>query len=69
MNDERLLREKPAAKYMDLSVRTLQAWRHRGGGPRFIRISSRCIRYRKSDLDEWLESRRVRSTSERTEVE
>ena len=34
--------------------------RERGPGPPFIRIG-RAVRYRISDLDEWLENRLVRS--------
>lgn len=59
---------KGAARYLGgikkpLSERTLQRNRQIGGGPRFIRVG-RLIRYRKSDLDAWLESRVRTSTSE-----
>ena len=41
-----LVNENVAAKYLGLSPRTLQNWRVRGGGPLFVRISNRSIRYR-----------------------
>lgn len=47
-----------------VEVRTLEKWRLRGGGPAFIGISRRCIRYRRRDVLEWIESRRRRSTSD-----
>ncbi len=59
-----LLTEKEAAKVLGFSVRTLQGWRCRGGGPQFVRISHSCIRYRREDLDGWIESRLRYSTSD-----
>lgn len=41
-----LIDEKPAADFLDLTDRTLQKFRQQGGGPPFVRISSRCIKYR-----------------------
>ena len=48
-----LIKEKPAAGFVGLQVRTLQGYRYRGGGPKFCRISARCIRYRRADLRDW----------------
>lgn len=46
----RLLTEKEAAERLGLSVRTLQAWRQRGLGPEYVKLS-RAIRYRPESLD------------------
>ncbi|HTG34971.1 MAG TPA: helix-turn-helix domain-containing protein [Thermoanaerobaculia bacterium] len=59
--------EKEAAGLLGFSVRTLQAWRVRGGGPQFVKVSARCVRYRLTDLDSWVEERLRRSTSDRGE--
>lgn len=56
--------ERQAAHKIGVSVKALQAWRLRGCGPAFIRISSRCVRYSISDVDLWMAARRVSSTSE-----
>jgi predicted DNA-binding transcriptional regulator AlpA len=56
--------EKQASSFLGFSVRTLQTWRVRGGGPQYVRISARCIRYRPCDLQEWVESRLRTSTSD-----
>jgi predicted DNA-binding transcriptional regulator AlpA len=61
---ESLLNEKQVSDNLKLSVRTLQAWRMSGKGPRFVRVSGRSIRYRKQDILDWVESRLVSSTSE-----
>ena len=57
------LAPEPAAEYVDSSTSTLAKLRLRGGGPRYCRIG-RAIRYRRSDLDDWLLSTSRRSTSD-----
>ena len=59
-----LLTEVQAAEVLNLSIRTLQAWRVRGGGPRFVRLSGRAVRYRNSDLAAYIEARTVANTSD-----
>ena len=59
-----LFNEAQAAQYLNFSVRALQKWRGNGAGPRFIKISSRAIRYRRADLDAWTEKRCRNSTSD-----
>lgn len=59
-----LLTESQAAYVLNLSPRTLRNWRHRGGGPKFVKHSSRCIRYRRSDLADWVSQRVRKSTSD-----
>lgn len=59
-----LLTEKEAAKLLGMTPRFLQARRVRGNGPPFIRISSRAIRYRVSDLENWVQDRLRASTAE-----
>jgi len=50
-----------AAEYLGLKRTTLEAWRCRGGGPRFAKLG-RAVRYRKTDLDDWIESRMRENT-------
>lgn len=54
---DRLIGEMEAASYLGYTVRALQNWRVRGGGPRYIRVSRRSIRYRRRDLREWADGR------------
>ena len=60
----KLLSEQEAAKLLDFSPRTLQKWRWTGGGPRYVQVSARCIRYRPDDLLTWIESRLRSSTAD-----
>jgi len=56
-----LLTEVQAADVLNLSIRTLQAWRIKGGGPSFVR-AGRAIRYRRRDLLAWMDANTVAST-------
>lgn len=53
-----------AASYTGLAEKTLEGLRCRGGGPRFVRYGRKAVRYLVSDLDVWINSRVVGSTSE-----
>lgn len=63
-NLDQLMDERAAASVLCYSVRALQNWRHRGGGPKFIKVSARSIRYRRRDLLAWIDSRTVCNTSQ-----
>ena len=56
MEQKRFLNSEEAADYLGLQRTTLEAWRCRGGGPRFVKLG-RAVRYRQADLDDWIESR------------
>jgi hypothetical protein len=62
--DERLLNEHEAAAHLGYTIRALQNWRLRGGGPLFVKVSDRSIRYRKRDLTTWIEEKLRSSTSD-----
>ena len=59
-----LATEREAADFLGVTTRALQKWRGTGSGPKFVRISSRCVRYRRRDLIAWSESHLKSSTSE-----
>ncbi len=61
---DRLIDEFDAADFLGYSVRALRNWRTRGGGPQYIKVSSRSIRYRRRDLIAWTEARLCASTSD-----
>lgn len=68
MTNDIFLDTPQAAEYLGLQKSTLEAWRSRGGGPRFARLG-RAIRYRKVDLDSWVEARLCENTVGAGEVE
>jgi len=58
-----LLDTRAAAARVGLSAVTLERYRLNGGGPRYAKLG-KAVRYRPADLDEWVTSRLVSSTSE-----
>ena len=57
-----LLSDKEATKHLGLADGTLCVWRSKGRyNIPFIKIGAN-VRYRKSDLDTWLESRTQKAT-------
>jgi predicted DNA-binding transcriptional regulator AlpA len=59
-----LLETGDAAKLLGVSRSFLEIGRCRGYGPRFIKLSTRCVRYRRSDILKWLASRTYGATHE-----
>lgn len=58
------MRTPEAAAYLALAQSTLTKMRLTGDGPPFVKIGTRAVAYRRSDLDAWLAERVRRSTSE-----
>ena len=58
-----LLNAKHTAKHMCITEGTLAKWRLTGEGPKFVRVGRR-IAYDPKDVAEWLDARRVSSTSQ-----
>ena len=55
--------ERGAAKRLKLAPETLRNMRWRGDGPPFLKLG-RTVRYRLSDLADWLDARVRTSTSD-----
>jgi predicted DNA-binding transcriptional regulator AlpA len=49
--------EREAGKYLGISPATLRLWRSEGKGPRYFRAGEKLVRYRRVDLDGWIEQR------------
>jgi excisionase family DNA binding protein len=61
---QEILTTSEAANYVRLGKPTMERFRLTGEGPSYCKLGG-AVRYRKADLDEWLESRLTRSTSAR----
>lgn len=59
MVTDRLLKQAEAAELLNVQSRTMESWRMRGIGPRFVRYTARAIRYRPADLHAFLERHEV----------
>lgn len=55
-HEDALLLPSEAAEYLRIKERTLQSWRSIGAGPAALKLSNGVVRYRKIDLDSWLDT-------------
>ena len=51
---DKLLSPQDLARYLDVPLSTLYDWRWRGEGPKGFRVGKH-IRYRRSDIEEWIQ--------------
>ncbi|MBX9692651.1 MAG: helix-turn-helix domain-containing protein [Cyanobacteria bacterium] len=51
---EPLWSTKKLANYLDCAEVTVRSWRRTGLGPKYVRVTNRQVRYRLSDIQEWL---------------
>lgn len=62
VHDASMMRTIDAAAFMGLSASTLTKLRLTGGGPVYLKLGKTVV-YDRSDLQNWLDSKRRRSTS------
>ncbi|HKY77757.1 MAG TPA: helix-turn-helix domain-containing protein [Acidimicrobiia bacterium] len=53
--DDCLMTIEEVGVYLQVPIRTLYDWRHKGCGPRGMRVG-RYVRYRRAEVDVWLDS-------------
>jgi predicted DNA-binding transcriptional regulator AlpA len=61
---DELLHTKETAKWLGVSTQWLEIGRSRGYGPTYTRVSARTVRYKRSDVLAWLETRKHQCTKE-----
>ena len=61
---KKLIGQKEAANYLNLSEATLERDRWRGGDIPYIRVGPRAIRYDLEQLDEYIDHNTVKNSSE-----
>ena len=59
-----IMNTREAAAYARLGKPTLERFRLTGEGPRYAKLGG-AVRYRRCDIDDWLESRLISSVSDR----
>lgn len=64
-----VVNETTAAKFLGVTRATLQGWRHKGIGPKFLKYSGGCVRYKMNDLEQFMESSIRQSTSDQVGFE
>lgn len=56
MTDVMYVGSVKAGEIIDATAPTLKRWRRQGIGPKYIRIETGRVRYRVSDLKDWLDA-------------
>ncbi len=57
VHEQAALTPVQAARYLGVSKDVLRLWRPQGKGPRHFKAGEKLIRYRRIDLDAWIEAR------------
>jgi excisionase family DNA binding protein len=63
----RLLTTEQLAEWLGVSVGTVNRFRLRGDGPKYVKIG-KTVRYRESDVEAYLAGRVTRSTSDKLDA-
>lgn len=63
-SDKIMVTDVRLEELFQIDRKTWQKWRVTGSGPRFVKISNRAVRYLLSDVMDWLNARKVASTSQ-----
>lgn len=58
-----LLTTEQAAQYLNLQPTTLCAWRCKGGGPEYIKLGKRSVRYTLNSLQDFVEKSTLAHTA------
>ena len=57
LDPEPLLTAPEVGCWLGVSPKTLESWRSAGGGPRYVRLSRKAVRYRRDDVKAFIEAR------------
>ena len=55
------LTDQQLANLLGVTTRTTLRWRRDGGGPPYVRVGLRYVRYRRADVDAWASTRTFRT--------
>lgn len=56
LNPADLLSDREVADLLNIAVKTVQNWRWKGEGPRTIKLGKRAVRYRRADVEAFIEA-------------
>ncbi|PQA89226.1 hypothetical protein CW354_04625 [Marinicaulis flavus] len=51
---EEAVNTRTASRITGVPVQTLETWRSRGGGPRFLKLGTKTVRYQRRELLDWM---------------
>lgn len=66
---DQMLDPHQLGELLGMSTTALRYWRNRGIGPKYFRLSHNMVRYRRSDVEEWLSATYIAQTKTETKIE
>jgi predicted DNA-binding transcriptional regulator AlpA len=51
-----LMTPHQTATFLKVTLTTLEDWRRKGTGPKWLRLNGRVVRYYMADVEEWLQA-------------
>ena len=61
---DNLLNPEALAEYLSTTTGALAQMRYRGIGPKFIKLGAKAVRYRMSDVSDWLDAQTRQQSGE-----
>lgn len=65
---EEAVNTRGASRLTGVPVTTLETWRSRGGGPRFLKLGAKTVRYQRRELLGWMARQQRANTADIDEV-
>jgi predicted DNA-binding transcriptional regulator AlpA len=63
MNENELMTTAAVSQYLGIAVSTLAMYRAAGVGPKYIKVLHRLVRYRRADVEQWLNTQEKATNS------
>ncbi len=60
---EEAVNTRAASRLTGVPVTTLETWRSRGGGPRFLKLGAKSVRYQRRELLTWMTLQQLTRTA------
>jgi len=65
---EEAVNTRGASRLTGVPVTTLETWRSRGGGPRFLKLGAKTVRYQRRELLRWMARQQRANTADIDDV-
>ena len=59
-----LITTKQAACRLGVSVKQIEKWRYEGGGPKYIKLGKRSVRYEQEEIENYIVARTFKNSAE-----
>ncbi|MGE0184034.1 MAG: helix-turn-helix transcriptional regulator [Parvularculaceae bacterium] len=64
---EEAVNTRAASRLTGVPVTTLETWRSRGGGPKFLKLGAKTVRYQRRELLKWMTRQQRANTADNSD--